>query len=254
MDTANGELDPSLARAIISKYLSVNGNELGSTELNAIGGQNLCSLDIEVLRNISSQNIRDAEGLDVSNCTSEKQRALFNTARQAFITSRNSDSVSVFQLLQPYLGGAPSEYIQSLSGSNVNMDLRTFVNLDEEVVQSLTVEQVKGLVGDNLADLKSFENNPVVRSWITNQLQSDLDKLGINLVGGRADPTTNSQTTKATTQSVTKDGLNVQTTTTTTATTTPTTTTTAAGVRMQGDVACFTFLVFLGLLISSQQI
>lgn len=45
------------AKAIISKYLSKEGNTLGSTELNTIGGANLCSLDTNVLK-ISQQSLK----------------------------------------------------------------------------------------------------------------------------------------------------------------------------------------------------
>lgn len=46
------------AKAIITKYLSVDENKLGSAELNAVGGPNLCSLDVEVLRDISQESLR----------------------------------------------------------------------------------------------------------------------------------------------------------------------------------------------------
>lgn len=46
------------AKAVISRYLSRPGNALGTDELNAIGGANLCSLDADVLKNISQQSIR----------------------------------------------------------------------------------------------------------------------------------------------------------------------------------------------------
>lgn len=46
------------ARAIIYKYLNVSGNSLGTRELNAIGGPNLCSLDVDVLRTISPASLR----------------------------------------------------------------------------------------------------------------------------------------------------------------------------------------------------
>uniref|UniRef100_A0A3Q2PHC2 Mesothelin a n=1 Tax=Fundulus heteroclitus TaxID=8078 RepID=A0A3Q2PHC2_FUNHE len=105
MDTRNGEWDPSLAKAIISKYLGVAGNTLGRAELNAIGGPNLCSLDVEVLGNISQEGLRDADALVVSNCTTDKLRVLFNIANQAFQSrSRALISPSLYQLLQPYLG------------------------------------------------------------------------------------------------------------------------------------------------------
>lgn len=46
------------AKAIVTKYLSQEGNKLGSAELNAIGGTNLCSLDVDVLRSISQQSLK----------------------------------------------------------------------------------------------------------------------------------------------------------------------------------------------------
>uniref|UniRef100_M3ZMI7 Mesothelin a n=1 Tax=Xiphophorus maculatus TaxID=8083 RepID=M3ZMI7_XIPMA len=103
MDTTNGPLDPSLAKAIISKYLSVEGNKLESAELNAIGGPNLCSVNTEVLGNISQQSLREANALDVSNCTSDKLKVLFNIALQAFQTNSRA-SVALYQFIQPYLG------------------------------------------------------------------------------------------------------------------------------------------------------
>ncbi|KAM4595298.1 uncharacterized protein mslnb isoform 4-T4 [Fundulus diaphanus] len=241
MDTTNGQWDPSLARAIISKYLGVGGNTLGRAELNAIGGPNLCSLDVKVLGNISQEALRDADALDVSNCTTDKLKVLFNIANQAFQgRSRALISPSLYQLLQSYLGGAPSDFVWNLSNSDINMDLDTFINLDKTVVQGLAVNDVRNLLGTHLPDLKSFENTAVVKDWISRQFQSQLETLGIGLVGGRVENT-------ATTPSVTNKPTN----------SVPTTTKpkpTAAGARIQGDFAGFTFLVFLALLISSQQV
>uniref|UniRef100_A0A3P9HKB0 Uncharacterized protein n=1 Tax=Oryzias latipes TaxID=8090 RepID=A0A3P9HKB0_ORYLA len=115
MDSSDGGWDPSIVSkqstcVIISKYLAVGGNKLGSAELNVIGGPNLCSLDVDIIRTISSQSF---------------------------------SSVSVFQLIQPYIGnsffpfptgGANANYIRSLVVSDVNMDLATFTSLDENVV------------------------------------------------------------------------------------------------------------------------
>lgn len=258
MDTSNGQWDPSLAKSIIMKYLSVAGNKLGSIELNAIRGQLLCSLDVEVLSNISQQSLRDADALDVSNCTREKQRVLFNIARQAFETvTKATITAPLYQLIQPYLGGAPSDYVRSLSASNVNMDLKTFINLDETVVLGLTVDEVTNLLGNNTPDLKNFENTTIVKKWISRQLQSDLESLG--LTGGRADNTTSTNTTTPSPASNTTTPPSV---TTPSVTTTPTTkitattvkTTKGAGVQIQGNFpGCF-FLVFLVFLISSQQV
>ncbi len=58
--------------------------------------------------------------------------------------------------------------------------------------QSLSVDEVKGLLGTNLADLASYENQTLVRSWISVQPQSQLNTLGLGLTGGLADSTTSS--------------------------------------------------------------
>lgn len=58
MDSSDGEWEPSLAKAIISKYLSLEGNKLGTAELNSVGGPNLCFLDTHILSNISAQSIK----------------------------------------------------------------------------------------------------------------------------------------------------------------------------------------------------
>lgn len=49
---------------------------------------------------------REANALNVANCTAEKKRELFTIAKQAFVTSTRSGTVSVpnYQLTQPYLG------------------------------------------------------------------------------------------------------------------------------------------------------
>ncbi|XP_016308304.1 mesothelin-like protein [Sinocyclocheilus anshuiensis] len=42
---------------LVSKYLSVNGNALGTNELNALGGTNLCALNTSVLNNIRATSM-----------------------------------------------------------------------------------------------------------------------------------------------------------------------------------------------------
>ncbi|AWP05264.1 putative mesothelin [Scophthalmus maximus] len=184
MDSSNGQWEPSQAKAVVSRYLSAAGNKLGSAELNSVGGANLCSLDVDVLKNISQRGLKDADALDVSSCTTEKKKELFIIARQAFAQStRATVPVSTYQLLKAYSGGATLADVRSWAASNVDMDMATFTNLDQSVVLSLTVNEVKGLLGSNLANLKSYENQTLVQRWTTSQYQSELDTLGLGLTG-----------------------------------------------------------------------
>eukprot|EP00079_Xenopus_tropicalis_P018682 XP_004920818.1 PREDICTED: mesothelin-like [Xenopus tropicalis] len=101
-----------------------------------------------------------------------------------------SDSSSYFNLKKPYLGGAPAADLQYLASKNVSMDIGTFINLNVNSVLGLSVGDMKGLLGSNVADLKAQENNTIVSTWTRSQSQSALDLLGIGLTGGRADATT----------------------------------------------------------------
>lgn len=109
---------------------------------------------------------READALNVSNCTTEKKRELFTIARQAFSgTTRSTVSTSSYQLTRTYMGrqtethirthayrtpsnpcphccflfspagGATLDYVRSLAASDVDMDLATFTSMEEQVVQ-----------------------------------------------------------------------------------------------------------------------
>ncbi|XDV12687.1 hypothetical protein PO909_001284 [Leuciscus waleckii] len=190
MNSNDGEWTPELSKQIITKYLSANNN-LTASELNVVKGSNLCSLNVNTLSTISPDSIRLTDALDVSQCSSDNKKALFTIANRAFpIPVNQSGILSIFQLMDPFLGGADLAYIKNLTKYNVSMSLSTFRNLDANVISSLSVSEVVGLLGNNLQDLKTFENETAVRTWISLQSQSELEKLGIGLTGGKADLTT----------------------------------------------------------------
>ncbi|XP_028981157.2 uncharacterized protein LOC105009564 isoform X5 [Esox lucius] len=184
MNPKNGPWEAAQSNAIIMIYLNTSGNSLGSFELNAIGS-NLCSLDISVLQTITPDSLRNANSLNVTSCSTEQKRTLYNIGKTAFNTQRTSVATTYYHLISSYLGGAPIEDIRSLATQNVSMDIATFLSLDITVVTNLTVSEVKGLMGINVDDLKTFENTSVVKAWEAQQPQSELDTLGIGLTGGR---------------------------------------------------------------------
>uniref|UniRef100_A0A3P8NTN9 Mesothelin-like protein n=1 Tax=Astatotilapia calliptera TaxID=8154 RepID=A0A3P8NTN9_ASTCA len=261
MDASNGPWDPVLAKAIISKYLSVKGNSLGSVELNVFRGPNLCALDVVVIRNISVGSIKNADALDISSCTTEKKQELFSLAYEAFIPITRSSTISTtsYQLIQSYLPGADFRFIQDLVSANISMDVPTFTGLLESVIQNLTVSDVKGLLGTNLPLLKSYENVTVVQTWISSQFQSELNGLGVGLTGGKVSPTTTTPGTSSTTTSGTTSTTTSGTTSTTTSGTTSTTKSTTGSNSTTGNAppvrdAGFSFFALLVLLITSQYV
>ncbi|XP_043999636.1 uncharacterized protein LOC122846636 [Gambusia affinis] len=203
MKPEDGAWEMAQSKAIITKYLNTSGNSLGSSELNIIDS-NLCSLDTSTLQTITADSIRNAKHLNVASCSTEQKRVLFEISNSSFSVHRDNP-INFFNLVKGYLGGAPQADIATLSRQNISMDVQTFRSLDINVITNLTVANVQGLMGENLRDLKLFENDTVVQTWVNLQLQSDLNTLGLGLITTRADPTvptsTNSTEPQGTTNS-----------------------------------------------------
>ncbi|XP_067115078.1 uncharacterized protein mslnb [Osmerus mordax] len=139
MNPADGDWSAPMAKAIISKYLS-SGRSLGSAELTAIGGANLCSLDASVLQSITPDSLSKAPALSQASCSQEKKSILFTIATSAFSRGRaGTVSPTSYQLTQPYLGGATPSYIKSLSASNISMDMATFTSLSQDTVLAVPI-------------------------------------------------------------------------------------------------------------------
>ncbi|XP_073764525.1 uncharacterized protein mslnb isoform X2 [Danio rerio] len=250
MDPANGDWDPSMVQLLVSKYLSVKGNTLGTNELNALGGTNLCALNTSVLSNITASSLQRATALSLTNCSSEKASVLFSIAVNAFssATRANTISVSTYQLLQNYLGGADSSFIRGLVNSAVNMDVPTFMSLQQSVINGLNVSDVKSLLGVNVADLKTYESASVVQSWLRLQLQTELDTLQIGLTGGRSSitstPAANTNTASSTASTTSSSSVSSTSSTTKAPSSATTANTTAAGSRVWPPV-CLQLLLLL---------
>ncbi|KAI4877718.1 hypothetical protein NFI96_022801, partial [Prochilodus magdalenae] len=130
---------------------------------------------------------RSVSSLNVSSCSIDQKTVLYGIANSSFSTQR-SDPTAYYQLISPYLGGAPVEDIRALSTQNISMDIPTFMSLDPAVLKVLSVGVVRDLMGMNLGSLKLFENATAVRSWIDQQYKSELATLNLGLVGGLDDP------------------------------------------------------------------
>ncbi|XP_055011039.1 uncharacterized protein LOC110155377 [Boleophthalmus pectinirostris] len=196
MRTEDGPWEAAKSRAVITKYLNTSGNTLGPSELNAIDS-NLCALDTTTLKTITPENLGKAKSLNVTSCSPEQKKVLYEISNISFSSYRDN-STSYFNLIKNYLGGAPLADIQALSTQNINMDISTFQSLDPNVINKLTVSEVQGLLGSNVADLKTFENAPVIEAWINLQRQADLDTLGLGLTTTRVDPTSPTPVTNST--------------------------------------------------------
>ncbi|XP_063055736.1 uncharacterized protein LOC134449623 isoform X2 [Engraulis encrasicolus] len=209
MKSSDGEWSANQTVAIMSKYLAA-GNSMDSSALNAVGGSGLCSLDASVLEGITSDNLKQADALNVTSCSLDKKKSLFPIAQAAFIsqsvTKRSTATVTAtqYQLIEPYTGGATESFVRTLVDSNVDMDIDTFLDLDQSVIQTLSVSDVSSLLGStNVNDLATYSDNAVVKDWISRQYQSDLDTLSLGLTGGRATPSTQATTTTTTTTTTT---------------------------------------------------
>ncbi|XP_056392147.1 mesothelin [Hyla sarda] len=201
------ELSTSLATSIIAKYISL-GNPINAAALNVIGSQYICLLSSAQLSLITTTAISDAKALDVSACNQSVKDALYTTAKAAY-QAQNSQVSIYYNLIKPYLGGAPAADLKSLAAMSPSMDVGTFVKLNPSAVLGLTVSDVKGLLGNNTVDLTTQVSNSVVSNWIAIQKQSDLDTLGLGIQGGIRDVATTTPTTTKTTIKPTSSSTSV---------------------------------------------
>ncbi|XP_041828515.1 uncharacterized protein LOC121631572 [Melanotaenia boesemani] len=249
MITSDGPWETANIKEIIEKYLNTSGKSLRSTELNIINSY-VCSLNTSTLKTINSDSIRNANLLNVTACSVEQKSVLYEISTSSFRSFRSISS-EFYNLIKTYLGGAPLADIVALSSQNISMDVDTFRSLKPDVITALTVTNVKGLMGSHLRDLKLFENDTVVQTWVNLQLQSDLDTLGVGLISTRTSESSSNSTaapvtSNATISSPTKENISNSAETPTSATTTQAATT-SGGVELVNLSA----LIFLAVLLTA---
>ncbi|NXD40930.1 MSLNL protein, partial [Copsychus sechellarum] len=189
LSPSGGEWNNSQVQQLINRYLALGGSWTGPL-LQEMGGKQLCQLQEEQIQQIPAAAIGTAGQLNISTCSQTKKEQLYGKAREAFASLGSSPS-SYYCRIRPYLGGAPAEDLKDLANAGVaiNMDLCTFLALNPEELQKLSVMDVKHLLGENLPELKKAEHEPSVESWVQKQFQQELDcVLDIGLQGGRPGP------------------------------------------------------------------
>uniref|UniRef100_A0A4W4GE12 Lipid-binding serum glycoprotein C-terminal domain-containing protein n=1 Tax=Electrophorus electricus TaxID=8005 RepID=A0A4W4GE12_ELEEL len=102
MNPVNGAWTSDQSNAVIMNYLRVPGHTLGLAEINAIMSD-ICSLNTSALNNITAENLRYANPIDLSNCTIDQKTALYNIANISF-SSLHSNATEFFLLIRSFLG------------------------------------------------------------------------------------------------------------------------------------------------------
>uniref|UniRef100_G3U061 Mesothelin like n=1 Tax=Loxodonta africana TaxID=9785 RepID=G3U061_LOXAF len=130
---------------------------------------------------------RLAGALDISACPQSQKDVLYAKAREAFGGTRTT--AAYYRFMRPYLGGAPVEELRHLAQANVSMDIDTFTNLNPLVLQSLSVDNVTTLLGQNVGDLQKVRSHPTISSWLRSLNHSALGELGLDTdVASTIDP------------------------------------------------------------------
>ncbi|XP_051789922.1 uncharacterized protein LOC114661228 [Erpetoichthys calabaricus] len=182
LNPSDGSWPPDKSALLITKFLNA-GNTFNSATLKAIGGENLCSVDISVLEAIDAQELRDAVPLNISSCSYDKQQVLYNKICTAY-NLQTITPLQSFIVLKDYLGGAPRKDILTFASGNINMDMSTFLTLDTSIINQLSVANVNGLLGYNTKDLVANQNNPKIQAWMENQPRAAINSLNLGLQGG----------------------------------------------------------------------
>ncbi|NXO81785.1 MSLN protein, partial [Sitta europaea] len=168
------------ASAAIQRHVELS-NSLNATALAAIGSRYVCLLNASQLQAIHPPSLRLAS-LDPSACSQETKNLLYQKAKEAF--SDQHHLPAYYELILPYLGGAPAADLKALSKDDVNMNVSTFVTLRRDSLMLLTPREVQGLLGLNLPELARWQFQAPVRDWVRLQEQAQLDQLHVGLTGG----------------------------------------------------------------------
>ncbi|KAM6245084.1 mesothelin-like protein [Spheniscus humboldti] len=189
LDPSDGKWEAPQVQQLLSRYLALGGTLTGPL-LRKVGGKNLCNLQEEQINQISPEAIRTAGQLNISSCSQTKKDQLYRKAQEAF-AGQAGTTEAYYCRIWPYLGGAPAKDLKDLAktGVAIDMDMDTFLALNPDELQKLSVTDVKNLLGENLPYLKEAENETLVMRWVKRQSQRELDcTLGIGLQGGMGDP------------------------------------------------------------------
>ncbi|XP_014791761.1 PREDICTED: LOW QUALITY PROTEIN: mesothelin-like protein [Calidris pugnax] len=189
LNPSDGKWKAPQVQQLIARYQALGGTLTGSL-LRELGGRNLCNLQEEQIEDIPPEAIRTAGQLDISSCSQTKKDQLYRKAQEAFAGQAGTTRAYYCQIW-PYLGGAPAKDLKDLAkaGVAIDMDIDTFLALNPDELQKLSVMDVKSLLGENLRYLKEAENETSVMRWVKRQSQQELDcVLGIDLQGGMGEP------------------------------------------------------------------
>ncbi|XP_072204813.1 mesothelin-like protein [Excalfactoria chinensis] len=186
LNPSDGKWNSTQKQQLIERFLELGGNLTGPL-LQLIGGTSLCDLNEEQIEKISPEAIGSAGELNISSCSQSKKDQFYSKAKQAFASQAGTEMY--YLQMRPYLGGAPAEDLKDLAKIDVDMDIDTFLALNPNELQKLSVLDVKNLLGVNIQQLKEAENETAVMCWVKKQSQQELDQiLGIGLQGGIEEP------------------------------------------------------------------
>ncbi|NXY70289.1 MSLNL protein, partial [Glareola pratincola] len=189
LDPSGGKWEAPQVQQLLSRYQAAGGTLTGPL-LQTMGGRNLCNLQEEQIEQIPPEAIRTAGQLNISSCSQTKKDQLYRKAQEAF-AGQAGPTRAYYCQIRSYLGGAPAKDLKDLAkaGIAIDMDIDTFLALNPDEMQKLSVTDVKNLLGENLPYLKEAENETSVTRWVTSQSQQELDcVLGIGLQGGMQEP------------------------------------------------------------------
>ncbi|NWT36277.1 MSLNL protein, partial [Chroicocephalus maculipennis] len=187
LSPSDGKWEAPQVQQLLSRYQATGGTLTGPL-LWKMGGRNLCNLQEEQIKQIPPEAIRTAGQLNISSCSQTKKDQLYRKAQEAFAGQAGTTRAYYCQI-RSYLGGAPAKDLKDLAKAGITMDIDTFLALNPDEMQELSVTDVKNLLGENLPYLKEAENETSVMRWVKSQSQQELDcTLGIGLQGGMQEP------------------------------------------------------------------
>ncbi|XP_072273588.1 mesothelin-like protein [Pyxicephalus adspersus] len=177
---------------MVYRYLQLNSpNATFDGTLLTVLAPYICSLNQTLIQNITSGALRNSsQSLEVSTCNQNIKNILFDKMKLGY-SSVNSTSNAYFQIMSPVIGGARFSDLINFGKGFPEMDLSTFTTLNPNEVKTLSVENIKDLLGSNVLDINTISSSSVLQVWVASKTQMEVNSLGVNATAGIKSPVPN---------------------------------------------------------------
>ncbi|XP_063790927.1 mesothelin-like [Pseudophryne corroboree] len=187
---ASWQSNDSKINTMVSQFLNYDNNTIDGTTLTALAPY-ICGLNVTLIQTINSNSITTSTTpLSTDLCTQSQKNLLFSKMKMAY-SSYGNLSNAYFQIMTPVIGGASTADLIQFAAGFPEMALTVFTGLNPDQVKTLSVQNIKDLLGGNVAGINTIVSSDVLKAWLSANPQTQINALGLNATAGLTGTTPN---------------------------------------------------------------